>query len=182
MREAMSWIHEGFEKEIESILDARPHLSEMLASLADDDAEELGRQAARTVLAPLQWRAVADDVFDTTQVCELLGISRQAVAKRVRHRSLLAIPGRRTTYFPTWQFDLDRGIVRPVVKDLLRIFDESLGTADPLVIASWSNSSQHDELKGLSPQEWIQKDGSDKALALAAERAAAALAALPTGT
>jgi hypothetical protein len=142
-----------------------------------EGGRKLGRQAARTVLAPLQWRAVAGDVFDTTQVCGLLGISRQAVAKRVRHRSLLAIPGRGTTYFPTWQFDLDRGIARPVVKDLLRIFHESLGTVDPLVIASWSKSPQHNELKGLSPQEWIQKDWSDKPLALAAERAAAALAA-----
>jgi hypothetical protein len=173
----MSWIKEGFENEIESILMRTPELSEMLASLTDESAADLGRQGARTALAPLQWRAVAGDVFDTTQVCELLDISRQAVAKRVRNRSLLAIPGRGTTYFPTWQFDLDRGIVRPVIKDVLHIFGEALGTVDPLVIASWSRSPQRDELGGLTPQEWIEKDGNSEPLALAAERAAAALAA-----
>jgi hypothetical protein len=46
------------------------------------------------------------------------------------------------------------------------------------VIALWSPSPQRDELGGLTPQERIMKDGSDEALALAAERATAELAGM----
>lgn len=176
MGDALKWMEEGFEQEFSSLLESQPEFGEALAVLGDHDAEELGRRAARAALAPLRWRAVAGEVLDTTQVCELLQISRQAIAKRVRHHSLLAIPGQRTTYFPTWQFDLDRSLVRPVVKDVLRIFNEALGSVDPLVVVSWSRSPQHDELEGLNPQEWIEKGGSVDAVILAAKRAAAALA------
>lgn len=177
MEDALKWMEEGFQQEFNSLLDSRPEVGDALAMLGSEEAEELGRRAARTLLAPVLWRALAGDVFDTTQVCELLDISRQAIAKRVRHQSLLGIPGQRTTYFPVWQFDLDRSEVRPVVKDVLRVFHEALGTVDPLVVVSWSRSPQHDELEGLSPQEWIEKGRDERTLRLAAQRAATALAA-----
>lgn len=170
-------MEEGFQQELTSLLESRPEVNERLAMLDHEEAEELGRRAARMTLAPVLWRTLAGDVFDTTQVCDLLDISRQAIAKRVRHQSLLGIPGQRTTYFPVWQFDLDRSQVRPVVKDVLAVFQKTLGAVDPLVVVSWSRSPQHEELEGLSPQEWIGKGRDDSTLKLAAQRAATALAA-----
>lgn len=177
MGDALKWIEEGFEQEFSSILRSRAGVEEGLLSLGDQEAVDLGRRAAREALAPLLWKTLAGDVIDTTQVGELLEISRQAINKRVRHRSLLALRGQRTTYFPTWQFDLDRRQVRPVVKDVLQVFADALGEFDPLMVVSWSHSPQYEELDGLTPQEWVEKDGSDDALKLSAKRAAAALSA-----
>ena len=39
------------------------------------------------------------------QVCAMLGISCQALAKRRRTGSLLGLRGQRTTWFPAWQFN-----------------------------------------------------------------------------
>lgn len=176
MGDALKWLEEGFEHEVSSMTHSREGLAGALAGLDDSDAFELGRRGAREALAPLAWRAVAGEVLNTTQLTELLQISRQAIAKRVRHRSLLAIAGRGVSYFPIWQFDLDERRVRPVVKDVLDAFADALGDVDPLIVLSWARSPQHDELEGLTPQEWIQKDCSNEALKLAARRAAAALA------
>lgn len=176
MGNALRWLEKGFQDEFGSILKSHPDVNDALVVLVDDEAEEIGRRAARAALAPLLWRALARDVFDTSQVAELLDVSRQALNKRVRHRSLLALPARRTTYFPTWQFDFDRRIVRPVIKDLLVAFHDALDELDPFVIVSWSRSPQP-ELDGMTPQEWIQKSGSDDRLKLSAKRAASSLAA-----
>lgn len=176
MGDALKCLEEGFEREVSSMVHSREGLAEALAGLDDSDAFELGRRGAREALAPLVWRAVAGEVLDTTQLTELLQVSRQAIAKRVRHHSLLAVAGRGVTYFPIWQFDLDERRVRPVVKEMLDVFADALGDVDPLIVLSWARSPQHDELEGLTPQEWIEKDGNEEALKLAARRAAASLA------
>ena len=172
-------LEKGFAGEIGQILATNEHgLADVLyKEVPDEDAIELGRRAARYALAPLLWRVAAGDVLNTSEVTELLDVSRQALAKRVRHRSLLAIAGRGMTYFPVWQFDLDRHEVRPIVKDVLQIFLETLGDVDPLMVVSWSRSPQYEELDGLTPQEWIEKGGADDALKLSAKRAASSLAA-----
>jgi len=168
----------GFSEELSALyVSAEEGLERLIYELPEDDALELGRRAARYALAPLLWRAVAGEVWDTTQVTEFLEVSRQALNKRVRHHSLLALPGRGVTYFPTWQFDLDRRMIRPIIKDVLAAFCDARDEVDPYVVLSWSRSPQHEELDGLTPQEWIHKGGNDAALILAAKRAAAALAA-----
>lgn len=177
MGDALKWIEEGFDQELGSILASRLEANVCLDTLGDHEALELGRRGAREALAPLLWKTLAGDVLDTTQVGELLDVTRQAINKRIRHHSLLALPGKRTTYFPTWQFDFDRREIRPVVKDLLQVFVAALGDLDPFVVTSWARSPQHDELDGMTPQEWIDKGGDDAPLKLSAERAAAALAA-----
>lgn len=86
-------LEKGFTAEIAQILSANENgIREFFErEISDDNAIELGRNAARYAFAPIVWRAVAGDVLTTTQVTEFLDISRQAVAKRVRHRSLFAI-------------------------------------------------------------------------------------------
>jgi hypothetical protein len=172
-------LEKGFQEELGQILSENQHDIRLLLKeqVPEDVALDLGRRAARHALAPLLWKAVVGDVLDTSQVAELLDVSRQALSKRVRNHSLLAIPGRGITYFPTWQFDLDRREVRPVVKDVLHLFSEALGDVEPLTVVSWARSPQHEELEGLTPQEWIEKGGSNELVAISARRAAAALAA-----
>lgn len=169
-------LEKGFTEELSGVLAGNEHgVADLLDQLPDEEAMDLGRKAARQALAPLVWRAIAGNVLDTSQVAELLAVTRQAIAKRVHRHSLLAIPGRGITYFPTWQFDLDSREVRPFVRDVLDNFAGSLGRVDPLLVVSWSSSPQYDELEGLTPQEWITKGGSDETLKLSARRAAAAL-------
>jgi transcriptional regulator of acetoin/glycerol metabolism len=172
-------LEKGFQEELGQILSENQHDIRFLLEeqVPEDVALDLGRRAARHALAPLLWKAVVGDVLDTSQVAELLDVSRQALSKRVRNHSLLAIPGRGITYFPKWQFDIDQGEVRPVVKDVLHQFASALGQFDPLVVVSWSRSPQHEELDGLTPQEWIEKGGGNEPLTLSAQRAASKLAA-----
>jgi hypothetical protein len=172
-------LEKGFTAEVGQILVANENgIRELFDDqLTNDEAIELGQRAARYAFAPLVWRAVAGDVLNTTQVTELLDISRQAIAKRVRHRSLLAIAGRGMSYFPVWQFNFDQRTVRPVVKDILQVFHDTADQVEPLVIVSWSRSPQREELEGLTPQEWIEKGGDDDALRLSAKRAAFSLSA-----
>lgn len=172
-------LEKGFTAEVGQILGANENGIRDLfdGELTNDEAIELGQRAARYAFAPLVWSAVAGDVLNTTQVTELLDISRQAIAKRVRHRSLLAIAGRGMSYFPVWQFDFNQRTVRPVVKDILQVFQDTADQVEPLMIVSWSRSPQYEELDGLTPQEWLEKGGNDDALRRSAKRAAFALSA-----
>lgn len=106
----------------------------------------------------------------------MLGVSRQALAKRQKHGSLIGLAGRRSTLFPAWQFDQAKRAVRPVVADITAAFRDELGNADPAVIASWATTPQHEDLAGSTPADWIA-NGTDAEWAVrAACRAASRLA------
>lgn len=80
--------------------------------------------------------ASADDVWTTPpEVAEFLGISRQAINKRVQSRKMLGYPGDGVTVFPVWQFDLENHRVRREVPEFLAAFDEGI---EPHAIAQWS--------------------------------------------
>ncbi|MHB1446573.1 MAG: hypothetical protein ACYCTI_02695 [Acidimicrobiales bacterium] len=54
--------------------------------------------------------------------------------------TLLGLPGRGTTWFPT--FHLAAHAVRPVVARILAAFAETLGQKpDPLIVASWASAA-----------------------------------------
>lgn len=76
-----------------------------------------------------------DDVWTTPQAAEFLGISRQAINKRVQNRKMLGYSGNGVTLFPVWQFDVENRRVRPEVPDLLAVFDEEI---EPHAIARWA--------------------------------------------
>lgn len=175
MEDTLRWIEKGFEQELGEI--ARERLGAVAQILTDEDALEFGRRGAREALAPLLWKDLAGETLDTAKVIELLDVTRQAINKRVRNGTLLALPGKRTTHFPAWQFDFDRREVRSVIKDVLQIFTAALGEVDPYVVTSWANSPQYEELEGLSPRDWITKGADEEMLRVSAQRAAAALAA-----
>jgi hypothetical protein len=145
-------------------------------NLTEEQALQLGAQAARTVFAPFIWDAQVGERWDVRLASEFLGISRQALYKRVRTGTALGVPGRGTTYFPVWQFDFDKHLIRQVVGEILGAFQEADEEIDPLVIAAWATKGNR-LLRGESPAEWISQGRDDVAVLAAARRAAAGLSA-----
>ncbi len=164
------WLVEGFKAGIAELPD------ELVYDLLPAKAEEYGRRAARVAVAPLLWGRAVGERLDTAQAMEALGVTRQALSKRVAAGSLIGIPGRGTTYFPAWQFDFENREIRHAVRQVIAAFTEELGKADPYVIAAWATTAQFEDLDGLTPADWIQKGADLAQLISAAGRAAATLA------
>ena len=146
-----------------------------LGKLDGEEAVRLGRRAAAQVLAAARWAQVVGDRLDTSQVTQLLGVTRQALAKRQQTGSLLGVPGDGTTWYPTWQFDSDEGRIRPEVRDVLGAFRDRLDDVDPLVVAAWATTPQDEDLAGETPAQWLRAGRDQDQLRRAAERAAARL-------
>ena len=145
----------------------------VVEEISADEASELGAKAAEEVVASARWSRLVGDRIDTSEASRVLGISRQALSKRQASGSLLGLPGHNTTWFPTWQFDIESESIRPEVRDIIGAFRDALGKgADPFLIASWASTTQHEDLNGSSPAEWLA-DGKDiEQLRQAAQRAA----------
>jgi len=175
MGDAFQGFVDGFAEMLQEQIDRR---KELLADLDYDTARRHGRDGAAAAVAPLIWGELVGERWDTTTTAEFLGVSRQALHDRVRRGTLLGVPGRGTTWFPTWEFDLGQRRIRPVVAQILGVFEVALGDRpDPLVIASWVQSPQS-ALDGLSPLDWMSSPArDDQAVVTAARRSAAKLAA-----
>ena len=150
----------------------------LLEHLTEDEALQLGREAGRAVLAPLMFREMlGEDRFDTSAAARLLQVTRQALHKRAKAGGLLAVPGRGTTWYPAWQFDVDNRKLRPNARSALAAWVEVLGPSfDPETVLAWANSPQP-ELADDTPADWIQGGGDAEPLIDSARRAARALAA-----
>ena len=153
----------------ERLSDARHIIEEISA----DEAYELGANAAEVVVASARWSRLVGDRIETSEASRVLGISRQALSKRQASGSLLGLPGHNITWYPTWQLDIENESIRPEVRDIVGAFRDALGEgADPFLIASWASTTQHEDLNGSSPAEWLA-DGKDiEQLRQAAQRAA----------
>ena len=174
--DAMAAVLAAFSEEFWRLVNAYEKAAqEYFGDLTEDQAHQVGRQAARTVFAPLIWDAQVGDRWDVRRSSEFLNISRQALYKRVRSGTALGVPGQGTTYFPVWQFDLDKHLIRQVVAEIIGVFREADEEVDPLVIAAWATAETG--LLNASPAEWIQEGDDETAVVTAARRAAAGLAA-----
>jgi len=163
---------EGFETGLNQLFDRHKELWDVLP----DDAVEYGRRAASSAVAPVLWAKAIGERYDTTAVTELLGVSRQALHKRVMSGTILGVPGRGTTWFPAWQFDQSLREVRPVMARIIGTFRDPLTTFDPLAIAAWATTPQEDDLDGTTPEDWIVAGNSQDRVVESARRAARALA------
>jgi hypothetical protein len=144
-----------------------------LAGLASggDLSERLGPPdaLAEAILAlvpePSPWTAAIGPVYRTDQVRRLLGgMSRQALADRVRRRTILALhtaDGR--VVYPTYQFR-ERAVVRGL-SDVLKVFEPAV--VDPWTLAAWLHAGQA-ALGGSSVVAWLLADRPpEQALAIA---------------
>lgn len=158
---------------LERLSPARREIDEIGA----DEAWELGTKAAEEAIASARWSRLVGDRIDTSEAVELLGVTRQALSKRQTSGSLLGLPGRGTTWYPTWQLDIEKKEIRPEVRHIIGAFRDSLGEgADPFLVASWASTAQHEDLDGLSPAEWLAQGNDPGDLRQAAQRTAERLA------
>lgn len=108
---------------------------------AGDVAFQLGVRAADALMAPVIWRRAVGEMYNTGQVMANAGdISRQAIAKWRDQRQLLALPGVRTMWFPTWQFEPTTGRPRPVVGRVLQAWLDAEPEVAPHTIATWART------------------------------------------
>ncbi|WP_158726628.1 TetR family transcriptional regulator [Tomitella fengzijianii] len=68
--------------------------------------------------------------WTTPEVAEFMGISRQAINRRVHSRKLIGYLERGVTRFPRWQFDMANRSVHPEVEELLAALDADIPLAD----------------------------------------------------
>ena len=170
MADAITGLHEGFSQRLTTLLD-RHH--ELLTHVDEDEARQLGAQAADAVIAPLVWASAVGERWETSMVTEFLHVSRQALHKRIVNGSVLGLPGRGTTWFPVWQFDPSVHGVRPVVSEIIAAFRDEVGPVDPFVIASWATTDQSE--LGMTPEEWLAAGKDPAEVARIARRAASDL-------
>lgn len=148
-----------------------------LAQLDEAVAAQLARDAVDHALgAARSRRLLGEDRLDTTDTALLLGITRQALHKKVRGGTALGVPGRGTTWFPSWQFTPDH-TVRPVVARVLAAFAaaDPDHRVDPWNVLSWADTPQP-ELDGTRPAEVISDPDLEDSVVEAAAAAARNLA------
>lgn len=172
--DTLAAIEEGLRRE----LNRDEHQWMLIEELTPEEALELGRQAGRAVVAPLLLREMLGaDRFDTSAAARLLQVTRQALHKRAKVGGLLAMPGRGTTWYPAWQFDVDNRELRPSARAVLAAWVEVLGSSfDPATVLAWANSPQP-ELADQTPVDWIHGGGDTGPLVDSARRAARSLTA-----
>ena len=133
----------------------------MLAELGigehDVDPVDLGRRGALLAAAELVWARHLGPSYDTKQVRELLGSSRQAVHERAKRGTLLALRGGDgQSRFPAFQFG-PAGRPLPALASILQVLRPVV--ASPYTIASWFVTEAL-ELEGKTPAEWL-REGRD---------------------
>jgi len=106
------------------------------------------------------------DDWTTPRVVEFLGVSRQAVNKRLHGRTILGYRDGRRTRFPGWQFDRAAAEVRPEVTELLEVLG---GGLNPAEVSRWTVTVLPEW--NATPAQLLLSDATKKeALRLAAER------------
>ena len=175
MADPFSQIEAGLKQGLAEMFDNQSVVA-VLDRRGEEELFEAGRRAVQLAVSPILWSERLGPMLGTAQVCERLGITRQAVAKAVDSRRLLALPAGKSRQFPAWQFIFaDKTAIRGEVADLLAAFREVYPDIRPLQIASWAMTPQP-ELNASTPSAWLAGARELEPLLDAARRTAAALA------
>lgn len=112
--------------------------------------------------------------YDTAGLISWLGISRQAINKRVHAGKLIACRTEdRVLLYPTWQFG-DDGELHPELSEVIDIL--WTGTQDGWTIALWLVTAA-EQFEGKSAKEWLLESKDSDVILQVARRDAAAWAA-----
>src|ERR1051325_9043242 len=105
---------------------------ESLGLTGDATEKGLNKAHLRGLSRLAELRKAAEPSLETGAVCELLGVSRETIRKKIERKQLLALPkGDADRVFPAFQFQ--DGAVVPGVKEVL----EQLNTESPFVALSF---------------------------------------------
>jgi len=151
-------LRRGWTRRVEGARAAGRALPEL--GSADDLAERM--LAALPILHP--WDVQVGPFYDTAGLTGLLGVSKQAVADRVRRGTLLAVTtsdGR--VVYPAWQL---RGrTVLPGLARVLAVLTPAAG--DAWTVAAWLTTPAAD-LEGMTPARWLRdREEPERVVALA---------------
>lgn len=132
-----------------------------LINLGGDPREVLGEASAvaelmlSAVPATHAWDAQIGPFYDTPGVCRLLGISKQAVADRVRRRTILSGTSRQgRAVYPVFQFR-GRHLVGAISEVAARFRDVPV---DDWAVSAWFTTPAAD-LDGKTPARWLLDNG-----------------------
>lgn len=142
---------------------------QLLAGAEMSEAE--ARRAAMLAVAEAAWEETLGPLLSSSQVRELLGVSRQRVDQLVRRKRLIGLRerlGRRR--YPLFQFNEERAS-EPLVSSFWIVAD---GTASDWTAASWC-VQEDSALGGLSPVEWVRRRKDPERLLQVARQDAARL-------
>jgi hypothetical protein len=135
-------------------------LDEMLRGPRPTDEEVIAaRRAGQAAVNEALGVALAD-ALSREEAAERLGISPQAVSKRLAAGALVALSRGRARWLPAWQFH-DDGVL-PGLSDLIAAYP---GTA--LSLTSWATSPSAD-LGGATPAEAMARRGGPERVVAAA--------------
>lgn len=139
--------------------------------VVDAQLEELADRMVASIPQRSPWDEILGPFYTTQRIQQLLGITRQAVTKRVQSGSLVRVmTSEGTALFPVFQIQGGRPLagLREVVTQLRQ------GTDDDYAIAQWLVTP--DPRTGLSPSMRLA-NGEDRSVAAQAADTAAAWAA-----
>ncbi len=129
-----------------------PHeLDESLWGAPPSDDEVVAARGAGQTAVNDALTVALDGALSREEAAHRLGISPQAVSKRLAARALVALSRGRTRWFPAWQFYEDG--VRP---GLGEVIDAYPGT--PLALTIWATTPSAD-LDGASPADVLVRRG-----------------------
>jgi hypothetical protein len=155
---------ESYEKHLLNALSARlrRRLTEVAATGGDPATFGAPEQMADRMLAVVPvahpWHEQIGPFYDTAGLTKLLGITRQAVADRVRRRRLLAVSTRdKRLLYPILQFDGPN--VLAGLPDVLMAFTDT--TVDGWAVAAWLTTPAA-ALGSRTPIDWVHA-GEDPA-------------------
>lgn len=134
----------------------------------DDDAV---RRAARQTLAEQAWERRLGALLDTSDVVDLLSVSRQQVSALAKNHRLIALKHDGRHRFPAWQFAGTTAKQRACLAEAHQRFVDLAGLS-PWAATAWF-LSEHPELDDRDPVSYLRADGSCDLLLTAAQRDAA---------
>ncbi len=129
---------------------------------ADEAERDFNEARLRGLARVAELRKMAEPCLETGAVCDLLGVSRETIRKKLERKQLLALPkGSGDRVFPVFQFQ--GGKVLPGVDQVLEVLD-----TDPFVALSFflsrspffGNKSAADALKAGMIEEVVTEAGS----------------------
>jgi len=129
---------------------------------ADEAERDFNEARLRGLARVAELRKMAEPCLETGAVCDLLGVSRETIRKKLERKQLLALPkGSEDRVFPVFQFQ--GGKVLPGVDQVLEVLD-----TDPFVALSFflsrspffGNKSAADALKAGMIEEVVTEAGS----------------------
>jgi len=157
----------GLLREAAAFRGAGAAFAEEIAALVGDEPldEETVRRAARIAVADQAWQQRTGTLFETRDVAETLGVTRQRVNTLAGQARIIAVQTQSGQWrYPAWQFDLDPE-QRQQAATAHRILVEE-GRMSPWTALSWL-TSRHPELDADDPVSAIRGGQADQVLVAA---------------